>query len=415
MYGADTVKDARIAIARAFTATWPAGHWEGMAAADKQYIGGGSMGQAMLYLHRDENGNIDRRMVVKDCYVTRISYGHVQHWYGDAANPRKRKHVEIKAMENYWNLPGSDKCVKLLHSEVDGDGLFYRIYMAFSPHGTLQTLIQPPTKRPRGKGAPDNGLHSALPVPEPALWCFFEALTEACLLLEFGGVEEDEARPGWERIVHRDIKLQNIFLAHPDDRDEDKPHGVRWPAYPKPQLGDFGIAIITSDGDEMNPTAYNDQEGTAGWMPQEMYPMLDRETKYPLKGSVLDQKTNVWGIGAVILRLMNRDSKPGTNGIDDNMYTDEDGLGEPRVVEGGEDGYSAELRGLARWCVRYETGLRPTLREVRAEILRCVGGVGEDGDWARGLRRQALGDETREFELRYQADEYREQLARPRL
>ncbi|KAK4542808.1 hypothetical protein LTR36_006184 [Oleoguttula mirabilis] len=382
--------------------TWPDGrHWE-----SGGYLGGGAFGQAFLYVARNEHHTVTDRKVVKDCYVKRIHYGHVQHWYGDPSNPAKRKHMEIKAMELIGGLPGSDKCVKIFRSEEEADGMFYRIYMNYCPHGSLQMLIEPDeaykkatdATATRTTKAPVPQLHWERRIPEPFLWSVFEAMVEACTLLEYGGLESEQFRPGWERIVHRDIKLPNIFLDTPD--------AGRWPSYPKAQLGDFGMAVITSDGDPMNPTAYNDQEGTTGWMPQEMYPMLDRETKYPFLGDKLDQKTNVWGIGAVVLRLMNREWAT-ENKQNREMYSEEDRLGEPLVFD-RETEYSEELRGLARDCVSYDPGQRPELVELR----RRVAGFVAEARLGQGMRDRAHGDHDEDDELKlwYQEDGYKDKL-----
>ncbi|KAK5121348.1 hypothetical protein LTR85_005514 [Meristemomyces frigidus] len=135
------VKTGRKRKAEGDLPRWPnEEYWTGAG----EYLGGGAFGQAYLFVAVDPlTERITRRMVVKDCYVNRIHWGHVQHWYGDPSNPLKRKHMEIKAMENIWGLPGSDKCVELHHSEAGADGMFYRIYMNYCRHGKLQMLIEP--------------------------------------------------------------------------------------------------------------------------------------------------------------------------------------------------------------------------------------------------------------------------------
>lgn len=46
-------------------------------------------------------------------------------------------------------------------------------------------------------------------VPEPFLWSVFERLTNACLLMERGSVNDWSAVPDWQLIVHRDLRVAN--------------------------------------------------------------------------------------------------------------------------------------------------------------------------------------------------------------
>ena len=61
-------------------------------------------------------------------------------------------------------------------------------------------------------------------------------------------------------ICVRDLKPLNVFLDTPDPN--------RYHHYPKPVLGDFGLAFRTDANDHNNPRWYNDMCGTEGyWSP----------------------------------------------------------------------------------------------------------------------------------------------------
>jgi serine/threonine protein kinase len=61
--------------------------------------------------------------------------------------------------------------------------------------------------------------------PEPCLWSFFNDLVEAFLVLEYGTSEADKRIKSWKKIVHRDVKLDNVFLDIPGAKDN-------FPSYP---------------------------------------------------------------------------------------------------------------------------------------------------------------------------------------
>ena len=360
---------------------------------EPHHLGGGGGGQAFLWLGVDRNRKILRRMVVKDCYVTAHQWGNVNHWYGDPRDVENRMHMEIKIHQVLRGRQGQEHCAEMLHSEVKDRRMFYRLYLTFYPHGDLGHLFkeykEPPKRPPGRKGKRQKEEPPEDFVPEPFLWSLLETLTEACLLLESGAVEEDEAIADWESIVHRDIKPGNIFL--------DTPRDDIYPSYPHPILSDFGIAVMTSDDDPLNPNFYNALDGTQGWMPPEMMPMVDKETWQPARVSKLGAKTNVWGIGGIVITLMNKDKllfevkkKEFTQGVAE----------QPVINASAINKYSEQLVRLVRQCTSYWPRDRPDLRALRRRIRRRTGN-GRHEDLARGMRREGHDDGDEELELRY--------------
>lgn len=258
--------------------------------------------------------------------------------------------------------------------------------MDYCPHKSLHVLINPT-------------MSSNESIPEPALWSIFNDLVDACLLLQYGGVEEHDAKPGWEPIVHRDIKLDNIWL--------DSPSTSRFPSYPVARLGDFGLAIMTDENDRNNPMAYNDAAGAIFWRAPEQHMYLDSKQLRPLPGPKLGEKTNVWGIGAVMVRLMNMDPNP-----------EEPSFGsvkpqKPKVDKDVWDGSKA-LRDLVHRCVRFELDRRPNLRGIRRQILEHTTSDAED-DLAEGRRTEPHNQDDAYLVLRYADDQYKVGMARPSL
>lgn len=379
---------------------WPKGEdWSD----NPQYLGGGGMGVAFCYTRADDEGNIVDRIAVKDCYIPPAHWGHIQHWFGDPYNPARRTHMEIAAMQKIWGRPGSQYCVRLRRSEKDDRRQFYRLYMDVCIHGSLSDVIKlyrPPAPPPRNTRRRANAKqHEAVQdgdrIPEPALWAMLSGLTDACHLLAYGGVERSQFPPGWpeQAVVHRDIKPGNVFLAV-----NDTPH---FPGYPKPCLGDFGMAVMTSEDDEMNPLAYNDMEGTPDWMPPEMMQFVNPTTMQAMDSWLLGEKTNVWGIGAIIIRMMMRD------------LTSTDQTKHPTYEKGPEDlapdeaaaaVYSPELVALVSRCCMHVPDERIGLHDLKAEILRRTeGGQEGEDDLAQGLR-DKVPDDGSEHILLHQAD-----------
>jgi serine/threonine protein kinase len=163
-------------------------------------------------------------------------------WHVDERDPTKREHMEIKVMEAIADVPGNHKCVRLQHYTTDRSTFSYRLYLSYLPHGDLSQFT-------KAKSFYKN----INKIPEPALWKWFQDLTEAGLLLSTGAAPRSDAALGWKKIVHCDFKPANVFL--------DTPEKEHWRSYPPCHLGDFGLAAFTDESDPLNPTLYNAPEG----------------------------------------------------------------------------------------------------------------------------------------------------------
>lgn len=153
---------------------------------------------------------------------------------------------------------------------------------------------------------------------------------------------------------------------------------------------------------EQNPLAYVG-EGTDAWRPIEQEPLDSQRTMHPMKGEKLSQKTNVWGVGAIIMRLMSRDHSPkGPEYHDEESYYKEE---RPRWRKNAR-AYSKELRSLAEACTAFAPADRPTLRRLQRDIQRYTT-PGLDTDRADGMR-DGVDDIVAmkpEYQLSYPAEE----------
>jgi serine/threonine protein kinase len=269
--------------------------------------------------------------------------------------------------------------------------------MIYYPHGTLRDVLEE-TIKAAGEW------HAQ--ISEPALWSIFKDLVEAALVLQ-NGVVSGPARQGWIPIVHRDLKLDNILVDKPD---EDR---LAFSAFHVMKMADFGLAIRTTEDSPDNPYVFSDVGafGTPGWRAAEqlqqrfVYP-IGRPPRAPeVNGQVPDilkfsEKTNVWGIGAIMNRLM--------NGTMAWSYPE----GEHILSFSAETSmmYSEELINLVKSCHAPRPQDRVSLRQIRSDIDRWTGYSQNPGDMdhARNMRDSKtvipawelkVLDEKREYQL----------------
>ena len=387
----DLIKAGRRKAGEEDSPNWPEGvNWYGV----PKYLGGGAGGQAFLWLAVDENGAILDRICTKDCYVTAHQWKDINHWHGDPRNPASRVHMEIHIQQTIHDMPGSEHCVNMLHFETDDERMFYRLYLAYCAHGDLGDILrlynaEEPAATGKKRKTSKKDLVPEEFIPEPFLWSVLESLTEACLLLDQGAVEDEDAASEWQTIVHRDMKTDNVYIDSPRESGP-------FPSYPHVILGDYGVAIMTSDDDPMNPYAYNGGDGTVGWEPPEMLPMADRTTFRPTPVDRLGSKTNVWGIGAIVVALMNKQEV-----LEGTSF--KDGVEQP-VLLNHTRRYSKELRDLVNSCTMYYPEDRIDLKALRQSI-RDLTESSAAHDLAEGMRDQEHAEGDLRLTLKYHADD----------
>lgn len=113
-----------------------------------------------------------------------------------------------------------------------------------------------------------------------------------------------------------------------------------------------------------------------------MSSVLDVKTLRPMNMGKLGSATNIWGIGASIMSLINRDHSP-----DIDYRSPEKSV--PRFTVNAQHYYSNELRGLLLTCVEYLPANRISAQNLLDEISAHTAGAAapeENEDLANGMR-----------------------------
>ncbi|KAI5367232.1 Putative serine/threonine-protein kinase, active [Septoria linicola] len=237
----------------------------------------GGMGKIDVWAKDDGNGRIVDRVVLKDTQMSFTSWQSESSWYGNGED-----NVPIE----FWvhsKMSNGGKYVLQLASrrvQVDEDSRKFRMWMEYCPNGDLYQLLERHWK-------------AGVRVPVEFILYVFKAMVDACLVMKQGSMAP--FKDSWEQIVHRDLKPDNVFLGLPRST---------FANYPEPKLADFGLAIVTSPSDATNPELYNLGAGTKGYLPPEQLRFINPSTGAAVDDFKLLSPCNVWGIGAIILDLL---------------------------------------------------------------------------------------------------------------
>ncbi|KAI4089407.1 MAG: hypothetical protein LQ344_005409 [Seirophora lacunosa] len=184
-------------------------------------------------------------------------------------------------------------------------------------------------------------------LPESFIWHVFWSTANALCYCRHGTNKSDETIPGWDTIVHGDVKPGNLLLAAADDN-------VNW-LYPTVKLGDFGVAYNMSESNpHLRAWKSTFQYGTRGYWAPEVESVNAKQTGIfrPVAASrVHGSHSDIYSLGAVIESMMN---------IRFHAFKDHPDFDNPRVV----DYYSPELRDLAKACRRTSIHSRPAIYDV---------------------------------------------------
>ncbi|EKG18457.1 hypothetical protein MPH_04259 [Macrophomina phaseolina MS6] len=207
-------------------------------------LGQGGYGSAVVWRRVDAaDRTIDRVVLKRD-----LAPG------GKQQGPRN----ERRLMARFRTAPPAQHCRYIVESiqEIQARGsALGRLWLKYAPYGDLGGLIR-------------HYEDHELVFPEPFVWYVFNAMAKALLFLESGRM--DPTLPpvgGWTPTYHIDIKPVNIFLGVPESFPG--PGVDNWHAhYPKPILGDFGVAneYPAADARDQIPLTWQG-EGTQSFMP----------------------------------------------------------------------------------------------------------------------------------------------------
>jgi serine/threonine protein kinase len=330
----DLALDGQETLAKTYglESAFPQGsHWTG-----GWLIGSGGFAKVYLYFQHDDNGTTTNRVVAKDSdHRNDAAWDTECNWFVEPDGELIL--MEVKTMFDLRGREGSEYILKILNWRMSTKNRLLRIYTAFAPFGNMLQIVWLYDE------AEEN-------IPEPYLWHTFECSAIAGLVMERGDTDELERNPpsDWTPIVHRDLKLDNVFLAQPSE--------TRYCRYPTPKIADFGAAVHVRTSPPREKTYYNNA-GTVDNFPAEQHPTLNSR--------VVSSKSNVWGVANIVGSLIWK-----TSGFDKLDYgQSEEGVSEPDFNGDHLMSYSLGLLDLIRECMRYNPDDRPDfptlLRSIR--------------------------------------------------
>ena len=299
---------------------------------------GGGIGLASLWAQIDESGVVKDRIVRKD---TEFRPENLLRWVPSPRNPKQMIPMEHNCQTKLQHQPqGALHVVWDRKCEVDTTAGSYRLYTNYCPFGDVHNLIE----------KNNSGLCK---IPEAFMWMMFSVLTDCGLIMERGGVEAVHA--GWKQIVHRDLKPMNIFL--------DLAAHDRWPRYPAPKMGDFGLGIETYPEDVGNPKSWRGLSGTQGYFAPEQLRLGEQSLREPLWQ--LLAHTNIWGTGRIMWDVVNH--TPSFQRAMETAYLP-DGTCILEIREAVRGLYSVRLLSMIGGCLHMDPKSRPTFAELRKRI-----------------------------------------------
>ncbi|SMR43790.1 unnamed protein product [Zymoseptoria tritici ST99CH_3D1] len=349
-------------------------------------VGKGSFGAATLHVKQNAYGRIIDRLVMKDTIFqgrTADHWNRKELWTGNDGGPEDLNSIpiEIQAMKDLRNKTGSGSVVELRNWKLSRKNRSHRLYLEYCPHDDMFELLNVRTyliDSMKRKQTPDIVIPNAALYPEPFAWYTFWTLAIAGILMERGALTKDgPAHSNWSTIVHRDIKLSNVFLGPAST--------THFCCYPEPKLGDFGFSILLSPEDTRTAESFN-RSGTPNTRAPEQDQLL-----FTRRGRMkkLSSKTNVFGIGMTIWSLIRQQEGFDMESTD---WSDPNKLElKPELDATARNFYSKDLINLIDRCVEFNDEDRPTMDELLCEIDSFTGGDGPV-DHAKGLRFAAADD-----------------------
>ena len=252
------------------------------------------------------------------------------------------------------------------------------LYIEFCDCGSLQDMIDEYATRYKDNPKPR--------VPEAFLWHVFIGLCDGLAYLQ-GGTSfyckpNAKVRPGWEPILHRDIKPDNILMR--------SRHKVGSSKYLYCVLSDFGLAC--EDRPMMHPGLdYSQRTGSKlgtklYWAPELLYakndyPKSANEWKYFPANGRHTRYSDLWALGCAVFNLSkanpldHRASHFKWKGLVPKGMTwdqyEQTMICRVRDLQ-ISDSYSPQLRAAIRIATRWDVKTRPSPVRMVAQIERLL-------------------------------------------
>ncbi|KAI5359103.1 putative serine/threonine-protein kinase, active [Septoria linicola] len=349
----------------------------------QQKVGEGGEGTAYLWLKTGADGKISNRVVRKTVNLNG-NWDKAHLWTNgapapDAATPIGTIPTEVAAGLNIRSRGGCSSIVELKNYSFEGRRL--NIYLEWCPYRSATKLVvdtsYDSSLHDNRKELPHEDVsHVSTLVPEPFCWATFLSLVTAGLMMERGQIAAAGADPLWEAIIHRDLKLENIFLGVQPQSN--------FVGYPQPKVGDFGTAILVPPNDSRNVTSLIQRATDDHNTPEQLGELLGPDSATVVRQS---SKTNVWGVGIVMYSILAGQFGPVGEGEDLWFDFSKADRREPPSLDATARGtYSVHLRNLVMACLRFNTDNRPTFDHLLQECMKYTNPAVPADDQADGMR-----------------------------
>ncbi|KAL8914058.1 MAG: hypothetical protein Q9172_007163 [Xanthocarpia lactea] len=218
---------------------------------------------------------------------------------------------------------------------LPGENAIVRTIEEYAEHGDVQSLL-------------DFYAQYKLILPEAFLWHIFWSAANTLCYCRHGTTESSTTLPGWDPIMHMDIKPPNFLMTRPDDTIN--------ALYPSVKMSDFGLAYTVPEkgNDKVRAWKSTWQFGTTGFRAPEVAHLIRPSTGSfdPVPPNALHgSHTDIYSLGVTISFLM----KMGIEAVTRLDTVD------ARHVQ---NYYSDELRTLANMCKGHGISARPLVYDL---------------------------------------------------
>ncbi|KAL8731046.1 MAG: hypothetical protein Q9166_003697 [cf. Caloplaca sp. 2 TL-2023] len=335
----------------------------------KKYLGSGGFGNVYLWEKQSVSNHSTRsvRLAVKDCRP-------VPFWRDYPVEPiliRKLNRLGCRNIITVYDW---------IYKPNAYQGDIIRICEEFAEHRHLEHVRYFYKK-------------NKLLLPEAFVWHVFWSAANALCYCRHGTAESSKTIPGWDPIVHLDVKPANLLLTDPD--------GSINGLYPTIKLADFGLAYTVPEKGHEKLRAWKSTfiSGTEDFKAPEVKDLRPSgEGSFnPVPESQLHgSHTDIYSLGLTMSKIIDSSVKALARHPDavDDRYIDRY--------------YSSELLRLVKACHHYPTSIRPKIHDLYQRTLegmtkyqRIARKEQSDADDGQPFHSQVLYTEVQQFRFEH--------------
>jgi serine/threonine protein kinase len=235
-------------------------------------IGRRSDFEVIKFLSAAEEGGFNVGIYIVKEHRTRVKY--IEKRLHGTDIRRRQAHREVRAMlqlQNHKNI------IQIKAYDLNYQSLGYgSLFMQYCELGSLADVIKAHRARLVYSLADEGFLWKVFWDMSLALCHLCTGRSSATTRRRAKEGKSVDTLDGWNHIIHRDIKPDNLFLTWNAMRDGSICH------YPNVVLGDFGLCTSSADIDSGRASAYMHNEGTPGFAPPEAPQFRVRGDTYQL-------------------------------------------------------------------------------------------------------------------------------------